>query len=204
MFESAYSFFDTPLRYVCIFRREMKKWIFDDKKGPAFDHVLTPERVGDILVGHDGETDRFVFNNPSLSPNLALKLAKEDVDVGEGQPLRWHGYQLVTDAVRVEKFNPEEGDVLDFSGLPQEVSFSGHTPYAHGVWLGDLDDTISHYPLKIDLDGDPRTIEMGVFLAPTSFDLGARGYASPDGEIILTGDSLDMHKTMTSSMFIFA
>lgn len=204
MFESVYNFFDTPLRYVCIFRREMKKWVFDDKKGPAFDHVLTPERAGDILVGRDGGTDRFIFDDSSLSPNLTLKLATQDVDVEEAQPLRWHGYQLVTDAVRVEKFNPEEGDVLDFSGLPQEVSFSGSTPHAYGVWLEELDDTISHYPLKIDLDGDPGTIEMGIFLAPTSFDLGARGHTRPDGEIILTGDSLDMHKTMTSSMFIFA
>ena len=146
------------------------------------DYVLIPGGSGDTLIGHDGAVDRFVFDDLSLSQNVASN---------------------VSDAVRIKKFNPKEGDVFDFSGLSQELSFSGHTPRPYAVWVEKFDNAISHYPLKMDLDGDPRSAEMGVLLAPTSADMEPWKLRVP-GRIVLTGNHADTHKTMTDDMFILA
>lgn len=146
------------------------------------DHVLAPKKVGDTLIGHDGAVDRFVFDDPSFSLGVSLN---------------------TSDAVRVKNFNPKEGDVLDFSGLSQELSFSGHTPRPYAVWVERFDNAVSHYPLKMDLDGDPRSAEMEVLLAPTSADMEPWKMGVP-GRIMLTGNHVDTHKTMTDDMFIFA
>ena len=160
------------------------------QEDPAFDHVLTPQHTGDTLVGHNRAADRFVFDNPSLSPNLEFSLVESTASSRGRDPLQRRGYTLETDAAQVKKFRPQDGDVFDFSGLSQDLSFSGYTPQPYAVWIDRYDQTASRYPIKVDLDGNPESIEMGVFLLPTSADRNGRTY--------------DPMKTMTDDMFILA
>ena len=130
-----------------------------------------------------------------------MRLDQGTIDLEDKTQLYWNGYPIKTEAVRVLKFDPKEGDVLDFSGLPTEISVSGHTPKAYSVWVGELDDSINHYPVYIDLDGDPRSIEMGIFLAPTPEDLEPIGPVGSTGKV-LTGQMISMDKTVTEDMFL--
>ena len=166
------------------------------------DHVLTPEKVGDVLVGHNGETDRFVFNDPSLSSDSRMMTVAQ-VEGREAQYLE--DYIVARAPVRIEDFNPDEGDVIDFSALGTDLSFSGSTPQSHAVWSGERHYASLDYTLQVDLDGNPRTTEMWVLLAPTAADMyEAEWDWNNDGVIDMSGYEAKQTKTMTDDMFVFA
>ena len=167
----------------------------------TFDHILVPKQPGEVLLGHTGEADRFYFDHPDVSPNLVLRLDQDDIDLEDKTQLYWNGYPIKTDAVRVLKFSPKDGDVLDFSGLPAGISLSGHTPKPYSIWIEELDTSINHYPVHIDLDGDPRSVEMGIFLAPTPEDLEPIGHLKRPGEV-LTGQMINTHKEIIDGMIL--
>lgn len=196
------------------------------QQGSTFDHILTPEKIGDHLAGHYDEADRFVFNDPSLSPNLNIWTVRGDVpavvdflvvDNNEAVfatldadlrgrelldfkgPMRYRGSLVMSDAVQVEDFNPDEGDVLDFSGLGQNLSFSGHTPQPYSVWTDTYELHAQSFPLKIDLDGEPESIEMGIYLVQTHADSIERM-----NEVNRDLSIFDVHKEMADDMFILA
>ena len=171
-------------------------------QAPAFDHTLVPQRIGDVLVGHNGETDRFVFNDPSMSASSRIMTVAEV----EEQGARYiKDYRVAHKPVLIRNFNPNEGDVLDFSQLQESLSFSGTTPQANSVWLSGRHPITLDYMLEIDLDDNPQTTEMYILLAPTEVDMfEAEWDWDDDGIIDAWGLEARQTKTIDADALVFA
>lgn len=171
---------------------------------PVFDNILIPQKIGDSLIGRDGARDRFVFNDPSLSSDPRVMTIAE---VQGREPKNMKDSRVIRSPILVENFNPDEGDVLDFSQLKEGLSLSGTTPQKNSVWLSGRHNTSSDYMLEVDLDGIAHTTEMYVLLAPTDADIKGkkREYdLDNDGVIDIVLKVMNSTKHMTEDMFMFA